>query len=147
MARTNSWCSATSGSFSLTDPERRDLLEVLNGLYGKRATLVTSRLPFDHRRDVLGYSTVADAVLDRLVPNAHRITLQMILPCGDRRPTFQLQDSGSGVASLPMAGIGGRLAPALWTTWRKGAPGASSPPEAFGVEPNVRVFGRFAPEG
>lgn len=64
------------GLAPLSDPERRDLLEVLDDRYSQRATLVTSQLPFDHWHDVLGDATFADAILDRLVHNAHRITLK-----------------------------------------------------------------------
>lgn len=64
------------GLAALNDRERADLLEVLDDRYAKRATLVTSQLPFDHWHDVLGDATFADAILDRLINNAHRITLK-----------------------------------------------------------------------
>ena len=64
------------GLSPLTDTERRDLLEVLEDRYGRRATLITSQLPFDHWHDVMGDATFADAILDRLVHNAHKITLK-----------------------------------------------------------------------
>lgn len=64
------------GLAGLSDTERADLLEVLDDRYAKRATLVTSQLPFDHWHDVLGDATFADAILDRLINNAYRITLK-----------------------------------------------------------------------
>ena len=64
------------GLAPLTDPERRDLLEVLEDRYGKRATLLSSQLPFDHWHAVVNEATFADAILDRLVHNAHKITLK-----------------------------------------------------------------------
>ena len=64
------------GLAGLNDTERADLLEVLDDRYAKRATLVTSQLPFDHWHDVLGDATFADAILDRLINNAYRITLK-----------------------------------------------------------------------
>ena len=64
------------GLAALSDSERRDLLEVLEDRYGKRATLLTSQLPFEHWHDVIGDPTFADAILDRLVHHAHRITLK-----------------------------------------------------------------------
>lgn len=64
------------GLAPLKDSERTDLLEILEDRYGRRATLVTSQLPFDHWHDVVGDATFADAILDRLVHNAHRITLK-----------------------------------------------------------------------
>jgi DNA replication protein DnaC len=59
----------------LTDSARRDLLEVLDDRHGHRSTLATSQIPVDHWHEAIGEPTVADAILDRLVHNAHRITL------------------------------------------------------------------------
>lgn len=64
------------GLAGLSDTERADLLEVLDDRYAKRATVVTSQLPFDHWHDVLGDATFADAILDRLINNAYRIILK-----------------------------------------------------------------------
>lgn len=64
------------GLAPLADRERRDLLEVLEDRHGRRATLVTSQLPLDHWHDAVGDPTFADAILDRLVHQAHRITLK-----------------------------------------------------------------------
>ena len=64
------------GLAPLSDLERRDLLEVLEDRYGRRATLVTSQLPLDHWHDVIGDPTFGDAILDRLVHQAHKITLK-----------------------------------------------------------------------
>jgi DNA replication protein DnaC len=52
------------------------MLEVLEDRYARRATLVTSQLPFEHWHDIVGDTTFADAILDRLVHHAHRITLK-----------------------------------------------------------------------
>jgi DNA replication protein DnaC len=60
----------------LNDRQRRDLLEILEDRYGTRATIVTSQLPIEHWHEALGDPTLADAILDRLVHNAHRITLR-----------------------------------------------------------------------
>jgi DNA replication protein DnaC len=40
-----------------------------------RATLIASQLPVEHWHDTIGEATVADAILDRLLHNAHRIAL------------------------------------------------------------------------
>ncbi len=64
------------GLVSLNDPERRDLLEVLDDRYRKRATLVTSQLPIEHWHEYIGNPTLADAILDRLVHGAHTLTLK-----------------------------------------------------------------------
>ena len=60
----------------LTDTHRRDLLEILEDRYDRRSTLVTSQLAVKHWHDALGDPTLADAILDRLVHNAHRIELR-----------------------------------------------------------------------
>jgi DNA replication protein DnaC len=58
------------------DPQaRHDLLEILEERYGRRSTIVTSQLPVAKWHDVIDDATYADAILDRLVHNAHRIDL------------------------------------------------------------------------
>jgi DNA replication protein DnaC len=63
------------GLAPLGDRERRDLLEIMEDRTGRRATLVTSQVPVDHWHDLIGDATFGDAILDRLVHHAHRITL------------------------------------------------------------------------
>ena len=55
---------------------RRDLLELLDDRHGQRSTLVTSQLPVEHWHPIIGDPTLADAILDRLVHHAYRITLK-----------------------------------------------------------------------
>ena len=63
------------GLAPLTSVERRDLLEILEDRHGRKATIVTSQLPVDAWHEVIGDPTLADAILDRLVHNAHRLEL------------------------------------------------------------------------
>lgn len=63
------------GMVALDDTGRHDLLEVLDDRYARRGTLVTSQLPVDHWHELVGDPTFGDAILDRLLHNAHRITL------------------------------------------------------------------------
>jgi DNA replication protein DnaC len=63
------------GLAPLGDRERRDLLEIIEDRTGRRATLLTSQVPVDHWHDLIGDATFGDAILDRLVHHAHRITL------------------------------------------------------------------------
>lgn len=60
----------------LDDVHRRDLLEVLDDRHGARSTIVTSQLPVEHWHAAIGNATLADAILDRLVHNAHQIDLR-----------------------------------------------------------------------
>jgi DNA replication protein DnaC len=63
------------GVTPLTDSNRRDLLELLDDRYGTRSTLITSQLPASAWHDYLGDPTLADAILDRFIHNAHRLDL------------------------------------------------------------------------
>jgi len=54
---------------------RHDLLEILEDRYGRKSTLVTSQVPVADWHALIGHATYADAILDRLVHNAHRISL------------------------------------------------------------------------
>jgi DNA replication protein DnaC len=60
----------------LTDGERRDLLEILEDRHGTRSTIITSQLPPKEWHDYLADPTLADAICDRLVHQAHRIVLK-----------------------------------------------------------------------
>lgn len=61
----------------LVQSERHDLLEVIEERHGRRSTLVTSQLPVKLWHEYLGEDpTVADALLDRLLSNSHRLELR-----------------------------------------------------------------------
>ena len=64
------------GLAPMTADQRRDLLEILEDRHGRGSTTVTSQLPVEHWHDVIGDPTIADAILDRLVHNAHRLILK-----------------------------------------------------------------------
>jgi DNA replication protein DnaC len=56
--------------------QRHDLLEIVEERYGNGATLITSQIPVDRWHDIIGEPTIADAILDRIVHNAHRLKLK-----------------------------------------------------------------------
>jgi DNA replication protein DnaC len=60
----------------LTDEERRDLFEIAEDRYDRRSTLIAAQLPIEHWHDTIGDPTLADAILDRLIHNAHTIALK-----------------------------------------------------------------------
>lgn len=64
------------GLAPMTEPERRDLLEVIEDRHGLSSTIVASQLPIESWHDTVGDPTIADAILDRLVHNAHKINLK-----------------------------------------------------------------------
>jgi len=59
----------------ISPSERRDLLEILDDRHGRASTIVTSQIPVEHWHDIIGDPTLGDAILDRLVHNAHRLQL------------------------------------------------------------------------
>lgn len=64
------------GLTPLRDQDRRDLLEVIEDRDGVRSTLLASQIPVAQWHDYLGDPTIADAIADRLLHNAHRLVLK-----------------------------------------------------------------------
>ena len=56
--------------------QRTDLLEVLEDRHDRGSTIITSQLPTQHWHEVIGDPTLADAILDRLLHNAHKVVLK-----------------------------------------------------------------------
>ena len=63
------------GPDRLTASQRRDLMEIVEDRYGTGSTVITSQLPVETWHDVIDEPTFADAILDRLIHNAHRLPL------------------------------------------------------------------------
>jgi len=76
LARTDLLVVDDWGLTPLGDADRRELLEILEDRHELRSTMVTSQLPIAAWHDAVGQPTLADAILDRLVHNAHRLELQ-----------------------------------------------------------------------
>lgn len=57
-------------------PSRAALMELVEDRHGKGALIITSQLPISKWHDVIGEQTVADAILDRIIHNAHRLELK-----------------------------------------------------------------------
>jgi DNA replication protein DnaC len=64
------------GTHGLTDQQRLDLLELFEERYQRRSTIITAQLPVSGWHDMIGEPTIADAILDRIVHNAHRIDIK-----------------------------------------------------------------------
>lgn len=60
----------------LTTQQRQDLFNLIEDRHQLKSTLITSQLPIKHWHDYIGEPTIADAILDRLLQNAHRIELE-----------------------------------------------------------------------
>lgn len=64
------------GPEPLTADQRRDLLEIVDDRYDKGSLLITSQVPVSQWHDVIADPTLGDAILDRIIHNAHRIELK-----------------------------------------------------------------------
>ena len=64
------------GLATLSDENRRDILELREDRHGRGATIVTSQFPVEHWPQVLGAPPLADAILDRRLHNAYKMTLR-----------------------------------------------------------------------
>lgn len=64
------------GLEKLTAENRRDMLEIMEQRYGRASTIITSQLEVEHWHQVIGDPTLADAILDRFVHNAHELKIK-----------------------------------------------------------------------
>ncbi|KIQ49492.1 hypothetical protein TA05_20590 [Citrobacter rodentium] len=64
------------GLEQLSNAQCNDLLEITEGRYGQSSTIVVSQFPVDKWHGLIKNPTTADAILDRLVYNSHRVVLQ-----------------------------------------------------------------------
>ena len=60
----------------LESAQRNDLMEIMDDRHGENSTLMISQLPTDQWYASIGDNTLADAILDRLMHNAHRLQLK-----------------------------------------------------------------------
>ncbi len=64
------------GPEPLTAEQARDLLEIVDDRYDKGSLLITSQVPVAQWHDIIANPTLGDAILDRIIHNAHRIELK-----------------------------------------------------------------------
>jgi DNA replication protein DnaC len=64
------------GLMPIIEGDRRHFLEVFEDRYGTRSTIITSQIAATKWHDYLGDPTMADAICDRVLHNAHRIALK-----------------------------------------------------------------------
>lgn len=57
-------------------PSRSALMEIIEDRHGKASLVITSQIPVSHWYEVIGEKTIADAILDRIVHDAHRLDLK-----------------------------------------------------------------------
>lgn len=63
------------GVAPITNRGRQDLLEVIDDRVPGGSVVVTSQMPIESWHEYLGEPTVADAILDRIIHSAHKISL------------------------------------------------------------------------
>ena len=57
-------------------PGRSMLMEIIEDRHGKGSIIITSQLPVNKWYDIIGDKTMADAILDRIIHQSHRVELQ-----------------------------------------------------------------------
>ena len=60
----------------LDSQSRSILMEIIEDRRGKRSTLLTSQVPMNKWFEVIGEETIADAILDHIIHDAHRIEIK-----------------------------------------------------------------------
>ena len=76
LARTRLLIIDDWGMDTLNTAQRHDLMHIADDRYHTASTMMVSQLPVDQWYATIGDNTLADAILDRLVHNAHRLTLK-----------------------------------------------------------------------
>ena len=71
LSRTNLLIVDDWGLSPLSNTERIDFLEIMEDRYNVRSTIISSQIPVDKWHDLIGEPTIADAICDRLIHNAH----------------------------------------------------------------------------
>jgi DNA replication protein DnaC len=64
------------GLEELTQPQKNDLLEIMEDRHNSKSTIITSQLPMTKWHGFINDPTLADAILDRLLHNAHKLNLK-----------------------------------------------------------------------
>jgi DNA replication protein DnaC len=77
------------GLVPIDNQNRSALMEIIEDRHKKASMIITSQLPVNCWHEVIGEKTIADAILDRIVHDAHRIELK-----GEslRKPRVKLRD-------------------------------------------------------
>jgi DNA replication protein DnaC len=76
IARTQLLLVDDWGLEKLNAAQRNDLMEIMDDRHGTKSTVMMSQLPTDQWYAAIGDNTLADAILDRLMHNAHRLPLR-----------------------------------------------------------------------
>ena len=75
LARTDVLAIDDWGLAPLTDTQKHHLLEVLDDRCGSRSTILASQFVVEKWHDLVGSPTLADAIMERILSNSHRLAL------------------------------------------------------------------------
>lgn len=64
------------GLQSFDNHAREALMDIIDDRYNKASTIISSQIPVSAWYDIIGESTIADAILDRIVNSSHRLDLK-----------------------------------------------------------------------
>lgn len=64
------------GLAKINDKTRKTIMDLVDYKYGRSSVIIVSQIPVQNWHELIGESTIADAILDRIVHNAHRIELK-----------------------------------------------------------------------
>jgi DNA replication protein DnaC len=87
------------GTHTLSDQQRLDLLEIFEERYRRKSTLITAQLPVAQWHEMIGEATIADAIMDRIIHNAHRISLEGDSLRKPKKPKPLTETENSGTTS------------------------------------------------
>ena len=63
------------GLTGINSSQRQDLFNLIEDRYQLKSTIITSQLPVSKWHECIGEPTIADAILDRVLENTHRIEM------------------------------------------------------------------------
>jgi DNA replication protein DnaC len=72
---------------------RAALMEIIEDRHGKTSLIITSQLPVSKWHEVIGEKTIADAILDRIVHDAHRLELTGESMRKKRKTELEIQEN------------------------------------------------------
>ena len=64
------------GLSSLDDKQRKDFFEIVEDRFDKQSLIIVSQIPVDKWYELIGDSTLADAILDRVLHASYKIQLK-----------------------------------------------------------------------
>ena len=82
------------GLLPIDNQSRSALMEIVEDRHKKASMIITTQLPVNCWHDVIGKKTIADAILDRIVHDAHRVDLtgESLRKTRDRQKNMEIMN-------------------------------------------------------